>query len=241
MNRIPAVAIALALAGPAAAAPPRIPVEVHVEVAEVDNARAARLGVEWLDRIAAAERRPAGLLQVGPVERLTPLAADLHFLQSEGAAELLANPNLITDSGTAATFHAGGEIPYIVTSSLGTAHVEFKPYGVVLKIRPVVTEAGWIRMEIDASVSSPDASAGVLVNGNAVPALLERRVATNVTLRPGSTMTLAGLVQSLKEETVRGVPLLKRIPLLGALFRWSTRSERRTTVVVFVTPKILEI
>jgi pilus assembly protein CpaC len=114
--------------------------------------------------------------------------------------------------------------------------VEFKPYGVELNVKPTVLESGQIGMVIKAAVSSPDASNGVSLSGNRVPALLERQVTSNVTVSPGETITLAGLVQTHKEDVKRFVPVLGRIPLLGMLFRWTQRNYRRTTVVMFVTP-----
>ena len=132
------------LAAPALAQ--KIPIEVQVEVNEVDNAKAASLGVDWIDSVVLQEASPAGVVSLGSVARLTGLKADLHYLMEEGAAQLLANPNLVTDSGTDATFHAGGEIPYITSSSLGTTHVEFKSYGVTLAVRPTLqadARDGW--------------------------------------------------------------------------------------------------
>lgn len=220
-------------------AEPKASIEVQVEVTEVDQSKAASLGVEWVSALKISENSPPGVVSVGAIERLTGIQADLHFLMEEGAAELLANPNLVTDAGSAATFHAGGEIPYITTAGLGTSNVEFKPYGVHLSIEPEVVPSGRIRMKIGASVSSPDQTNGVVLSGNTVPALLERKVTSQVTVEDGATMTLAGLVQTHQERTEQGVPLFRRIPLLGRLFRWKRDRFRRTTVIVFVTPRII--
>ncbi len=216
----------------------KVPIEVQVEVNEVDNERAASLGIDWLDSATLQEKSPAGILAIGKVERVTALRADLHFLEEEGAAELLANPNLVTDSGTGAAFHAGGEIPYITSSSLGTTNVQFKSYGVLLDVHPTLLADGRIQMGVRAGVSAPDTSAGTMVSGNAVPALLTRDVTSNVTMEPGLTMTLAGLVQTQKTETEKGVPLLRRIPFLGRLFRWRRTNFRRTTIIMFITPRV---
>src|SRR5260221_14324317 len=89
------------------------PIEVRVEVTEVDQTKASRLGVSWNDEMDWSEAQPAGAFQIGRIDRLSPLRANLKFLVEEGAAQVLANPNLITDSGTLATFQAGGEIPYV--------------------------------------------------------------------------------------------------------------------------------
>lgn len=235
------LAAALVALSAGAQAAPKAPIEVRVEVTEVDETKAASLGVQWMEAGEIAEAAPAGLLKVGRVDRVTALRSTLRFLVQEGAAELLANPNLITDSGTVATFSAGGEIPYVTSSSLGSTNVEFKPYGVALTVEPKLMADGAIRMKVKAGVSAPDNANGVLLSGNAVPALSERHVASNVTVAPGETMTLAGLLQTQRSETTHGVPVLRRIPLLGALFRWKRKNLRRTTVVIFVTPRLVEL
>jgi pilus assembly protein CpaC len=228
-------------AAPVGAAPAVLPsIEVSVEVSEVDNLQAERLGVEWLDQVTVGERGTNGLVAFGTVERLTPLKADVHFLIEEGAAQLLANPTLVTDSGTAARFRAGGEIPYITTSSLGVSDVEFKPYGVLLNIRPRILSDQRIRLDVEAGVSAPDNSSGVSLSGNTVPGLLQREVATHVTVDPGTTVTIAGLMQSQTELVTSGVPLLRKIPLLGGLFRWRRTNQRRTTIIIFVTPSVIQ-
>jgi pilus assembly protein CpaC len=233
--------IALLLASPAVGAATRGgPVEILVEVNEIDEGKAARLGVEWPVRFRFAETNGT-TVGVGSIERLTNLQADIHLLIEEGAAESLASPNLVTDSGTQASFHAGGQIPYATTSSLGASNVQFKDYGVIVSILPVVLEDGRIRMKVKASVSAPDSTNAAVVSGTAVPALREREVESNVTLRAGTTMMLAGLAQTQKESVVSGVPVLRRIPLLGALFRWKRTNERRTTIIVFVTPRLVPI
>ena len=211
-----------------------------MEVTEVDQSKACRLGFRWTDPTTLAEKGLMPVLQLGPFQR-TPLSAELSYLVEKGAAELLANPNLITDSGTVATFHAGGEIPYMTTSSLGATNVEFKSYGVLLQVKPDVLKSGLIEMNVKAIVSSPDQTNGVVVSGNSVPAILEREVTSHVTVTPETTMTLAGLMQTLKEESEQGVPLLRKIPILGALFRWKHTATRRTSIIIFVTPKVVTL
>lgn len=217
------------------------PIEVRVEVTEVDHTKAAQMGVEWGNEAAFVEAVPRDAVQIGRIDRVTPLQAKLRFLVEEGAAELLANPNLVADSGTTASFQAGGEIPYVTSTSLGSTHVEFKPYGVFLKIKPKVLPDGRIAMEVEASVSAPDRTNGVFLSGNAVPALAERQVSSHVTVEPGTTLALAGLVQTQKDERISGVPVLRKLPLLGALFRWKQSTHRRTSVVVFMTPQMKEL
>lgn len=217
------------------------PIEVQVEVAEVNHAKASQIGVEWNDSLDWTEVSAAGAASVGRVDRATLLRARLKLLVEDGAAEILARPNLITDSGTEATFQSGGEFPYVTSASLGATNVEFKRYGVSLKVEPTLLPDGRIDMVVDAAVSAPDAANGVMVTGNSVPAIAERRVASHVTLKPGTSLALAGLVQTRKDELTRGVPILRKLPLLGGLFRWKQSVHRRTSVVMFLTPNLKEM
>jgi pilus assembly protein CpaC len=218
-----------------------VPIEVQVEVAEINHTKASQVGVDWNDSLSWSEASIAGAGKIGRIVRIDSLQAKLKLLVDEGAAEVLANPNLITDSGTVATFQAGGELPYITNSSLGATNVEFKKYGVSLRVEPALLMDGRIEMAVRAAVSAPDHANGVLVSGNSVPAIAEREVTSHVTLAPGTALALAGLVQSQKEVLTSGVPILRKIPLLGGLFRWKRISNRRTSVVIFLTPKLKEI
>jgi pilus assembly protein CpaC len=218
-----------------------ISVEVKVEVTEIDQNKAVNLGVDWVEGLQFGKGSPHPISSLGTFGRISDIQADIHFLIQNGAAELLATPNLITDSGTLAFFHAGGEIPYITNATLGSTHVEFKSYGVNLKVEPTVLEDGLIKMNVEASVSAPDQTSGVLLSGNQVPGLFEREVATHVTLESGRTMTLAGLVQTHKEDTIRAVPFLNKIPVLGLLFKYKQTRFRRTTIVIFVTPNVVDL
>ena len=215
-------------------------IEVAIEVTEVNDQKAHDLGIQWIDAVSVSENPIPGILTIGHVQRLTPFTADLSFLVSKGAAELLANPKLVTDVGSPATFKAGGEIPYITTGSLASTSVEFKPYGVTLEILPQLTPEGYIRANIRAGVSSIDTTSGATVSGTSVPGLLEREVSSLVTVKPGTTITLAGMVQKGRQKTVQGVPVLSWIPILGRLFSREIWKETKTTLVIFVTPRILE-
>ena len=142
--------------------------------------------------------------------------------------------------GTSATFHAGGELPYATAGSQGTVTVEFKAYGVNLKINPHLNEEGQIEMSVDAEVSGPDSQNAVTLSGNVVPGIRSRQVSSQLTMAPGSTLTMAGLLQDEKQWTRDGVPVLMHIPVIKYLFSHKVRTSRKTSIVVFVTPTILE-
>ncbi|MBI3291416.1 MAG: type II and III secretion system protein [Elusimicrobia bacterium] len=214
-------------------------IQVSVEVVEADMQRSRRLGVQWLDALHLEEASVPGLLSVGMLQR-GKLFADLQVLLERGAADLLANPKLITQSGAPASFHAGGEIPYLSAAGLGTTHVVFKPYGVHLEVTPRSESGGMIHLLLKAGVSSPDSAVSVSLSGNTVPGLLTRDVSTELTIRNGTTVTLAGLIQTRKETKTSGVPLLSELPLIGIFFSQQKVVHSRTSLVLFVTPTLLE-
>jgi pilus assembly protein CpaC len=214
-------------------------IQIGVEVVEVDEQKTAKLGIQWLSALHMEEANVPAVLAIGTLTR-GKIFADIDFLLQEGGADLLANPKLVTREGTTAVFHAGGEIPYIVSSGLSSATVEFKPYGVNLQINPKLDAQNQIVLNLNAEVSGPDEQNSVSLSGNIVPGILSRRVSSQLTLEPGTTLTLAGLIQNQKQWERRGVPVLMHIPILGYLFSHKVTSNRRTSIVVFVTPIILE-
>src|SRR5438132_3633247 len=214
-------------------------IQISVEVVEVDEQRSMNLGIQWLSALHVQEANAPTLLSVGTLRR-DAIFADLQFLEKNGAADLLANPKLVARDGTDATFHAGGEIPYATAASLGTVTIVFKPYGVDLTINPHLNEQNQIELSIDAAVSSPDTQNGVTLSGNVVPGIRSRKTSSQLTLSPGSTLTMAGLLQNEKEWTRDGVPVLMHIPLLKYFFSHKVISRRKTSIVVFVTPTVIE-
>src|SRR5207249_3476162 len=90
------------------------------------------------------------------------------------------------------------------------------------------------------AVSGPDAQGGVTLSGNVVPGIRSRKASSQLTLAPGSTLTMAGLLQNDKEWTRAGIPFLMNIPLLKYLFSHKVKTYRKTSIVIFVTPTILD-
>lgn len=219
---------------------PKPLIQIGVEVVEVDEEKSQKLGIQWLNSLHVEETAVPSLLTVGTLTR-GKIFADIQAMVTQGAADLLANPKLVTQDGTTAVFHAGGEIPYIVSSTLGSVTVEFKPYGVHLKISPHTQSDGHIAMMLDAEVSGPDEQSSVSLSGNAVPGILSRQVSSQLALAPGTTLTLAGLIQHQKQWKRTGIPVLSHIPLLGYLFSHKVETHRRTSIVVFVTPTVLNL
>lgn len=172
----------------------------------------------------------------------------LDALERKGLVKTLAEPTLIALSGETASFLAGGEFPIPVAQSNtsggggGTPAItiEFKPFGVSLAFTPTVLADGVINLRVEPEVSSIDPSASITVNGLIVPGLQTRRASTTLELRDGESFALAGLIRRDFQTTVRQVPLLGSIPIIGSLFRSSGFQKGETELVIIVTPRIVK-
>ena len=173
--------------------------------------------------------------------------ATLDALERRGLVKTLAEPTLVALSGETASFLAGGEFPVPVQQSNGGGGgeggggitVEFKPFGVSLAFTPTVLADGVINLQVEPEVSSIDPSASITVNGLTIPGLQTRRANTVLELRDGESFALAGLIRRDFSTTIRQVPLLGSIPIIGALFRSTGFQKGETELVIVVTPRIV--
>ena len=163
------------------------------------------------------------------------LNAQLNLLVQNGRASILAEPQLSARNGAKASFLAGGEYPYTVSTINGPT-VLFKPYGVKLEIQPRVDSRGTVRAHIDSEASSIDAS----VSTPAGPGLRTRKVSTEFNVASGETIVLSGLLSRETSTDIDKVPLLGDLPILGALFRSTRYQNKETELVVFVTPTVVD-
>ena len=172
----------------------------------------------------------------------------LDALESKGAITTLAEPTLVALSGETANFLAGGEFPIPVaqgsggtgTTGGGTAiSVQFKQFGVSLAFTPTVLADGVINLVVEPEVSSIDPSASVVINGLSIPGLQTRRAKTTLEIRDGESFAMAGLIRKDFQDTVRQVPLLGSIPIIGTLFRSTGFQHQDSELVIIVTPHLV--
>jgi pilus assembly protein CpaC len=166
--------------------------------------------------------------------------AVIDALEEEGLVSILVEPNLTARSGETASFLSGGEFPIPVNQNLNNVVVEFKRFGVALDFTPTVLDGGRISLKVRPEVSELNDAASVEIRDIRVPGLSVRRAETTVDLASGQSFAIAGLLRANASNSVRSVPLLGDIPVLGALFR-STRFQRQETeLVIIVTPYLVE-
>jgi pilus assembly protein CpaC len=170
------------------------------------------------------------------------VGATVRALKGRGLFESLAEPNLVTQDGKEASFLAGGEFPYPVVQGGGanqSVTIVFKEFGVRLRFTPTLTGGGFIHLKVAPEVSSLDFGNAVTLEGFRVPALKTRRTETEVELRDGQTFAISGLLDRNMDETLRRVPGIGDIPILGYLFRSQAYQKNNTELVVMITPHIL--
>jgi len=182
---------------------------------------------------------PGRALTVGQFTRQTLLAPTLDLLISQGHARVLSAPNLVTLPGQEATFLVGGSIPIPVSQGFGAVSIQYKDYGVKLKVTPTLLGNGNVQAKIDPEVSDLDFANGVQLNGFIIPALKISQLSTDVITQSGESIILGGLLRRVEQKTVQKIPLLGDLPILGKLFS-STNYQNSSTDVVFVmSPTIL--
>ena len=182
---------------------------------------------------------PSGTLSVTPRIGGGSLTVTLQALEQKGLARTLAKPSLTALPGQEASFLAGGEIPVPVPNGLQGIGIDYKQFGVQLKFTPTIQPDGVIRLKVAPEVSELDKADGVSISGFQVPAFAVRKASTTVELRDGQSFAVAGLFQSSYSDTLNQLPGVRKLPVLGALFRSTAWQKNQTELVIIVTPHMV--
>jgi pilus assembly protein CpaC len=237
-------------------APAQKQILLHVRFAEVNRS----VLEEWGSTIFAqnpnyyggmfqsTEQLNVGTISEGVVSLLVTgndasLDVLLRALKNSGDFNSLAEPNLITLEGEEATFLAGGEFPFPVVQGGNASNaisIQWKEFGVRLNFTPTITNSGNVRLEVAPEVSSLDFANGLVLGGYEIPSILTRRVTSDVELAPGQHLAIAGLLDNSIIESVNKIPILGDIPILGYLFKSKDYRQRRSELLVIVTPHIVD-
>lgn len=186
-------------------------------------------------------------------------AGVLQAMEQVGLVHTLAEPNLTAVSGESAKFLAGGEFPVPASrDNQGNITVDYKQFGVGLAFTPVVLSAGRISLQISTEVSELTNTGAFTLNagtstsnnngttttttspGLTLPALSVRRAETTVELPSGGSIAIGGLIQQQTKQNLNGLPGVKDLPVLGALFRSRDFQNNETELVVMVTAYLVK-
>jgi pilus assembly protein CpaC len=166
----------------------------------------------------------------------TSIFSKINLLVNDGDAYILAAPELNSRSGGKATFLSGGEVPIPVSAGFGAQDVIYKEYGIRLEIAPTVDAHNVISTDLLTEISQIDPT--VQVQG--YPAFITRRTTSQLSVRPGETLALSGLISADAATAVDKMPLLGDIPVLGHLFKSTDFRNNKSDLVVLVTPYIVD-
>ncbi|HGL4257249.1 type IV pilus secretin PilQ [Burkholderia dolosa] len=170
-------------------------------------------------------------LFAAPLSRV--LDIELSALEAQGRGQIVSRPRVVTADRVKAIVEQGSELPYQAKVGNGVSGVQFRRATLKLEVEPQITPDGRVVLDLDVtkdSVGEPTAAG---------PAIHTKHVQTRVEVEDGGTVAIGGIYEQLNRDDVTRVPLLGKIPVLGALFRHQARRDQRSELVVFITPTVV--
>nr|WP_235801380.1 pilus assembly protein N-terminal domain-containing protein [Yersinia pekkanenii] len=206
-------------------------VNVKLTIAEVTKDFSENIGVDW-----STIGESVGSFQFLKFNA-TGISTLVHAINDDSIARILAEPNLSVLSGESASFLVGGEIPLYNTTQNSTV-IKYKPYGIKLSISAKVNKNNQIRIKVDEEVSNVGKRFNV-EGGSAYPTLETRKAATTLELADGESFILGGLITKTERESLKKIPFIGDIPILGAFFRNAQTENKQTELVVVATVSLV--
>jgi|GEM_PF-344598 len=165
----------------------------------------------------------------------------LEAMREDKLGKVLAEPTIVARSGRPSYFEVGGQFPFVgAVDNNGIAQIEWKNFGTRVDFLAICLGNGRIRLEVRPIVSERDDAAGVINQGNLIPALKVRSVDSGVELMAGQTLAIGGLIQERVEAQHRGIPWVSTLPYVGALFRSVKNLTNEVELIITVTPQLVE-
>ena len=158
---------------------------------------------------------------------------ELSALEADQRGKVVSSPRVLTSSQRPAVIEQGTELPYQSATSSGATSVSFRKANLRLEVTPQITPEGNVILDVDVSRDA----VGQLTNAGY--AIDTRHVKTQVLVEDGGTVVIGGIYEQYERNRTDKVPLLGDIPILGYLFRSTSRSNDRTELLVFLTPRIV--
>ena len=189
-------------------------VAVSADVVEISGSLQSVKGFSWNQLFDFEEATIPGILSLGEFQRKTAVTTRLRLMETEGRAQVLSNPKIVTASGNQARITVGGRVPIPVVNNQGVGS--------------------------QLEVSTVDYSRTVVIGTATAPSFTNRSVETHVELNSGETLVIGGLKSSARNVSEDRVPFLGRIPLIGLLFKNKDVTEEQRSLFLFITVEIVE-
>ncbi len=170
------------------------------------------------------------------------LQAQLSALQRDGRLNIISRPSITTLDQRTATIESGEERPFATAAGTGIAavsQVEFKKATLTLEVTPHVIDKNWVKLDLNTTKNDFDDTRSIIIDGNTQVPILTRSAVTSLYLANGQTTVIGGLSAETETTQKDGVPILKNIPGLGAMFRNQSDRNGFNDTMIFITPHIL--
>lgn len=173
-------------------------------------------------------------MRLGTISNNATLDLELQAIEAEGNGKVISSPRVVTADQQEASIEQGTEIPYQQATSSGATSVSFKKAVLSLQVTPQITPDGRLIMDVNASNDT------VGQNTVAGPAIDTEEVQTQVLVDDGETVVIGGIYAKTERQDETGIPILRKIPLLGWLFQNKTTSTSKNELLIFLTPRVIE-
>jgi len=173
------------------------------------------------------------------------LSATLHALSSTGKAKVLSRPSIMARNNQQAVIVVGQSVPIVTNSQITDSgntinSIKYQDVGIILRVTPFISSDKTVEMIVAPEISSLSDQT-VSISSNASAPIINKRSAETVVVTPNATtVVIGGLMKKEDSSTLQKIPLLGDIPVLGAAFRRTVKSETRSELLIFLTPYIVE-
>lgn len=226
-------------------------IEARIVEANVDYERG--LGVRWGGSLGGGRLRTAGLglesptfvdlgldrpvagIGFGLLGDSSLLDLELSAMEKSGNGEIISQPKVLTADKETARILKGSEVPYQESGANGTTSITFREASLSLEVTPQIMPAGEVSMQVKVTKDEPDY---LNVQGT-VPPIRKNEVNARVRVGDGQTVVIGGVYSTSKSNVLEKVPFLGDVPYVGRLFRRSTVQEKKSELLVFLTPRIM--
>lgn len=236
----------------------RVPQQVMIQtmIMETSLDKSSQFGVEWKfaqtkafgsKGVTGAASNDFGLASANPALQgfkytLTggDLGVFLNALQSDTKFQVLSTPRIFTSNNSQAQINISQSIPYILSTTVDvntgaqSFNYAFEDVGIILTVTPHITANGYVTMDVDQTAN--DLQGYTSFNA---PIVNQRTASTTVSVKDGDTIILGGIIRNNVTASVKKIPILGDIPLLGQLFRSTSKDNTKTELMVFLTPRVV--
>jgi len=171
------------------------------------------------------------------------VSATLRALEKLGKLDILSRPHILTSDNQTATITVGQEVPFIrntrTTETGQTINtIRYEDIGIILEVTPHINPDGLVIMDVAPEISTTTAETVPISETVDAAVFAKRSAQTRIAIRDGQTIVIGGLMQDSNTESIRKVPIMGDIPLLGALFRRTVKNKEKTELLIFLTPHV---